>query len=223
MAFNSNIQWTQATWNPWHGCKKVSPGCKFCYMYRGKEQYKEDPTIVQRSKTRFNDPLKWTEPRTIFTCSWSDFFIEEADAWRQEAWQIILITTHHFYQILTKRPERIAQCLPVRFDSPRAFIPRNVIFITSVENQETFNERWPIMRELKKKYGMKVGLSIEPLLGPIDVWNEFVEHHNAQPDWVIVGGESGNDNGKYKYRECQLEWIDDIVSKCQQLAISLFL
>lgn len=224
MAFNSNIQWTQATWNPWHGCKKVSPGCKYCYMYRGKEQYKQDPKIVQRSKTRFNDPLKWTEGRVIFTCSWSDFFIDEADAWRLEAWQIVLMTRgHHFYQILTKHPERIEEQLPTDFDGDK-IIPDNVIFIASVENQEMFDKRWPILRDLKKRYGMKVGLSVEPLLGPIDMHDAFVEDWNwkHQPDWVIVGGESGNEIGKYRYRKCEMEWVENIVLKCRELGISVF-
>ena len=107
MAIQSKIQWTNATWNPWHGCKKVSPGCKFCYMYRDKERYNQDPTTVLKSKTKFNAPLQWNEPKLIFTCSWSDWFIEEADQWRAEAWKIIKNTPHHTYQILTKRPERI--------------------------------------------------------------------------------------------------------------------
>lgn len=59
MAINSSIQWTEATWNPWHGCKKVSTGCKFCYMYRDKAKFGQDPTLVVRSKGKFNDPLRW--------------------------------------------------------------------------------------------------------------------------------------------------------------------
>jgi protein gp37 len=224
MAHSSSIQWTQATWNPWHGCKKVSPGCKYCYMYRDKEKYGQDPMLVQRSKTRFNDPLKWTEGRVIFTCSWSDFFIEEADAWRRDAWEIIFATQRHFYQIVTKRPERIEMALPL---DPGGFlgdreVPKNTIFIVSAEDQKTFDKRWPIMRELKREYGIKVGLSLEPLLGPIDLHDALVENWDCQPDWIIVGGESGNDIGKYLYRECKLQWIDEIVFLCQQLAVPVF-
>ncbi|NJO28539.1 MAG: DUF5131 family protein [Richelia sp. SL_2_1] len=92
MAQNSKIQWTDATWNPWHGCKKVSAGCKFCYMYRDKERYGHDPSNVLRSKSTFYDPMNWSfqmqnvklgeklKPSfaafpnmRIFTCSWSDF------------------------------------------------------------------------------------------------------------------------------------------------------
>jgi protein gp37 len=83
MGEKSAIEWTQNTWNPWQGCHKVSPGCKFCYMYRDKERYGQDPKIVVRSKPpTFNAPLKWKEPALVFTCSWSDWFVEEADDWR---------------------------------------------------------------------------------------------------------------------------------------------
>jgi protein gp37 len=107
MAHESKIEWTEATWNPWHGCHKVSQGCKNCYMFRDKARYGQDPNVVVRSKTKFYDPLKWTEPRTIFTCSWSDFFIEESDAWRDEAFAIMALTPQHTYQVLTKRAERM--------------------------------------------------------------------------------------------------------------------
>ncbi len=67
MADKTKIQWTDATWNPFYGCKKVSPGCKYCYMYRDQEWYGLDPTRVKRSKTKFKEPLLWKEPRKIFT------------------------------------------------------------------------------------------------------------------------------------------------------------
>jgi protein gp37 len=111
VAHESKIEWTEATWNPWHGCHKVSAGCKNCYMFRDKAKYGQDPNVVVRSKTRFYDPLKWKEPRTIFTCSWSDFFIEEADPWRDEAFAIMALTPQHTYQVLTKRPERMLEYL----------------------------------------------------------------------------------------------------------------
>ena len=83
---DSKIQWTDDTVNFWHGCKKVSDGCKFCYMYRDKERYGQDATTILRSGDNiFYQALKWKEGRKIFTCSWSDFFIAEADGWRADA------------------------------------------------------------------------------------------------------------------------------------------
>ena len=90
MGMNSKIEWTDATWNPWQGCHKVSPGCENCYMFREKTAYGQDPDVVVRSKLpTFNLPLKLKEPQKVFTCSWSDFFIQEADPWREDAWDII--------------------------------------------------------------------------------------------------------------------------------------
>lgn len=115
MSVSTKIAWTDATWNPWQGCRKVSQGCKNCYMYAEKTRYGQDPATVVRSKdATFYAPFKWEkqavkagEQRKVFTCSWSDFFIEEADTWRDEALAIIAMTPHLTYQILTKRPERM--------------------------------------------------------------------------------------------------------------------
>lgn len=109
MGQTTAIAWTDATQNFWQGCKKVSTGCKFCYMYRDKERYKADPTLVVRSAdATFYAPLRkrsFQEPQRVFTCSWSDFFIEEADAWRPDAWYVMKRSPHLItYQILTKRP-----------------------------------------------------------------------------------------------------------------------
>ncbi len=213
----SKIQWTDATWNPWHGCKKVSDGCKYCYMYRDKERYGQDPTKVLRSKDNFLVPLKWKEPRLIFTCSWSDFFIDEADAWRKEAWAIIKATPQHTYQILTKRPERILGCLPDDWGNGYD----NVWLGISAENQEQYDIRYWALRAVPAIIKF---ISIEPLLGIVmlggavyqwDGWSNGV-------DWVIVGGESGNDTGNYRYRPCDVNWISGIVEQCDREGVPVF-
>src|SRR3990167_5576666 len=95
MAETTGISWCDATWNPFMGCHKVSQGCAKCYMFREMKFYGRDPNVVVRSKTTFNNPLKWAKNgkvnsgAKIFTCSWSDWFIEEADEWRDEAWEIV--------------------------------------------------------------------------------------------------------------------------------------
>ena len=161
MGDRSNISWTMATWNPWRGCRKVSPGCKNCYMFRDQTRYGQDPSIVTRSKTTFNAPLKWKEPTLIFTCSWSDWFIEEADAWRAEAWDIIRRTPHHTYQILTKRPERMVEHLPADWGDGWS----NVWMGVSVESQQYADKRIPELLEIPARVRF---LSVEPMLGPID-------------------------------------------------------
>src|SRR5437870_1240548 len=79
MGQTSAIEWTDATWNPWMGCEKVSPGCAHCYMYREQRQYGHDPAALRRSKTKFEEPLRWSSPRMVFACSWSDWFHPGAD------------------------------------------------------------------------------------------------------------------------------------------------
>lgn len=211
MAEQSKIQWTEATWNPWHGCKKVSEGCKYCYMYRDKERYKQDPVTVLRSKGNFNAPLKWKEPKLIFTCSWSDWFIDEADAWRPEAWEIIKATPWHTYQILTKRPERIKRCLPEDWGR---FGYKNVWLGVSVENQKA-TSRLKILKEIPAAVRFA---SIEPILELIDF-----NYTNKEINWVIVGGESGNDTGKYRYRKCTKGMISWIALQCHEQGIPLFI
>ncbi len=238
MAENSKIQWTDATWNPWHGCTKVSAGCKYCYMFRDKERYGQDPTKVIRSGT-FNDPLRWLgktrktsalinapQPGAkIFTCSWSDFFIKDADEWRADAWKIIKETPQFTYQILTKRPERINDCLPEDWDEGHGY--PNVWIGVSVENQEIAAER---MYHMCTFGAARKFLSVEPLLGQINL--SQIKRRSATPnkefylieafDWVIVGGESGNDTGKYLYRECDVAWIEQIIFDCKFNEVPVF-
>jgi protein gp37 len=115
MSESTDISWTDATINFWQGCRKISPGCKFCYMFRDKEtRFGQDGNVIAKVSDRtINKTLKaLTKPSKIFTCSWSDFFIKEADEWRDDAWKIIRDNPQHQWQILTKRPENIENHLP---------------------------------------------------------------------------------------------------------------
>ncbi|HIC8757221.1 TPA: DUF5131 family protein [Elizabethkingia anophelis] len=203
----THIQWTEATWNPWHGCKKVSDGCKFCYMYRNKDRFGQNPTTVLRSKTKFREPLGWKEPTTIFTCSWSDWFIEDADEWRNEAWDIIRRTPQHTYQILTKRPERIKDHLPDYFNELH-----NVWIGVSVESQKHVNR----INYLKDLHCITF-VSFEPLIGEI-TWDKSMNNL----DWCIIGGESGNDTGKYIYRPLELHWIEKLIDGAKSNNVKCF-
>jgi len=201
MAQSSTIEWTEATWNPWHGCNKVSPGCAHCYMYRDKKRYGQDPSVVVRSKTSFDAPHRWKSSKMIFTCSWSDFFIADADEWRNEAWQIIRDTPQHTYQILTKRPERILEHLP------HGWPFQNVWLGVSVENPRFY---WRI-ESLKQIPASVRFLSLEPLLSSMA----------ALPlqgiSWVVVGGESGP-----KCRPMKAEWVREIQRQCRTAKASFF-
>ncbi len=100
---NSYISLTNNTFNFWIGCRKLSPGCKFCYMHRMYDNKGIDPNIVGRTgDATFKQALRWKEPKMIFTNSMSDFFIEDADQWRDDAWEEIRNAPHHQWQCLTK-------------------------------------------------------------------------------------------------------------------------
>jgi protein gp37 len=203
MAKKSLIEWTDSSWNPWQGCIKISPGCKNCYMYRNKKRFGKNPKAVVRSKTTFNDPLHWKSPRLIFACSWSDWFIKEADEWRPEAWDIIKQTPQHTYQILTKRPERILDHLPQDWGKG---LP-NVWLGVSIENQDYLFRK----EILVKIPAILKFISAEPLLGPIDFGNL------DEIDWMITGGESGPNA-----RPMKPEWAISIKDQCQKAGIIYF-
>lgn len=188
------------------GCTKISPGCKFCYMYREMQRYGRDPFTVQRSKTCFDAPRRWKEPRLVFTCSWSDFFIEAADAWRPEAWGVIWATAHT-YQILTKRPELIAERLPICWDE----IKHRVWLGTSVESP-AYLWRKDFLCELPAGLGEVRFLSLEPLLERIP------DIDLGGISWVIVGGESGTE----RRRECNPDWICEVVDQCRAAKVPVF-
>jgi protein gp37 len=211
MADTSAIEWTDATWNPWMGCEKVSPGCAHCYMFREQRQYGSDPSVVRRSKTKFGDPLRWSDSRFVFTCSWSDWFHPGADPWRDEAWQVIRATPHLTYQILTKRPELIPERLPADWGDGYA----NVWFGVSVENSR-FTWRADALRDVPAAVRF---VSAEPLLGSL-----FDASGNREAlaldaiDWLIVGGESGPGA-----RRLELEWAFELMRACDEVGTAFFM
>lgn len=210
MGAQTKIQWTQRTWNPWQGCRKVSPGCKYCYMYRDKQRYGQDPmTVVRSAPVTFNAPLRWPTPNLVFTCSWSDWFIEEADGWRADAWDIVRRTPHLTYQILTKRPERILSHLPPDWGQGWP----NVWLGVSAENQATANERIPLLVQVPAAVRW---VSAEPLIGSVDLepWTDST----PGLDWVVVGGESGP-----QARPMFAAWALSLLEQCQAAGVPVFL
>lgn len=230
----SKIQWTGATWNPWHGCVMVSSGCTACYMYRDKIRYAKKGSIakdviegirnVVRSKApTFNRPYIWNKEvddgkrqgtdTLVFTCSWSDWFIDQADSWRDDAWEIVRQTPNLTYQILTKRPQRIKDHLPEFWDD----IKDRVWLGTSVEDHSQ-------LHRITHLEGIDVPVrfvSFEPLIGPIHLDRPV----NIQ--WFIVGGESGT---KMKYggldfnpRPMEYDWVADLLMYAQHHNIPFFM
>lgn len=220
MGQKSAIQWTDATWNIARGCTKVDEDCKFCYMYRDSfDSTRYNPLQVVRTKGVFNLPLRIKEPSKIFTSSLTDVFHPAIDSYRNEMWDIIRRCPQHTFQILTKRPERIEEHLPTFWPEIR----KRVWLGTSIGSQAGIQRMWDLITPIQP--GIKF-LSLEPLHGELNIpFNEFVDMgHKVKDliDWVIVGGESGNETGKYRYRPCKLEWIEKIVEQCQEYGISVF-
>lgn len=208
MGKNSSISWTHDTWNPWVGCKKVSLGCVNCYMFRERERFGEKGTDIRRTKdATFLAPLKYAPGRLVFVCSFSDFFLPEADEWRAEAWNVIRSANQCTFQILTKRPDRIKECLPEDWGDGWS----NVWLGVSVEDQRSADKRLPLLAGIPAVLRF---VSAEPLLDAVNVsaWlrDGFV-------DWVIVGGESGP-----KSRHMHLEWVLDLWDDCDDYCVPFF-
>ncbi len=195
MGENTTISWTDHSHNFWYGCRKVSAGCKNCYAERDMNRYPQfNFDTVTRAKG-FDKPLRWKEPAKVFVNSWSDFFIEEADPWRDDAWDIIRRTPHLTYQILTKRPALIADRLPA--DWGGAY--NHVWLGMTAETQQAYNDR--IIPFIKLQCTTRF-ISFEPLLEEISPNLNFTRMIN----WFIIGGESGPNS-----RPMKLEWAEKLV------------
>lgn len=198
MGKDSGVIWSDSSHGFWYGCKKVSAGCANCYAKRDMERFKKDFNTVTRAKG-FDKPLKWKESGLVFVNPQSDFFIEAADEWRDDAWEIIRQTPHLTYQILTKRPENIPSRLPADWPLP------NVYLGVTAENQAMYNERAYLLSQIPAVYRF---VSIEPMLGPVAI-------NPALPiDYVICGGESGPDA-----RPMQGNWPLELQQQCAAAGI----
>jgi protein gp37 len=170
-------------------------------MYRDKTRYGQDPAVVVRSKTTFGEPLKWKDPQRIFTCSWSDFFIEQADEWRPDAWEVIRRTPQHTYLVLTKRPERIADHLPQGW-------PWSHVWLGVSIETPAYAWRADMLRDLP---ATRRFLSCEPLLADLGGLDLRGIH------WVIVGGESGT-----HHRPMEVAWAESIRDQCLAAGVPLY-
>jgi protein gp37 len=203
----SLIQWCDYTQNFWWGCIKLGTECAKCYMYRWlNDKGGNGRNIFRLSDSKFFEPLYWKEKGRVFTCSFSDFFLEEADCWRDDAWDVIRRTPHLTWLILTKRPERILYCLPSDWGQGWD----NVWLGVSVGIQSSF-ERAKVLAEIPAKIRF---ISAEPILEELDFMIEF----NGNPlmshyQWVIFGGETGNETGPYTYRPCKVEWFERAIKE----------
>ncbi len=230
---STGIEWTDRTWNPVVGCTVVSEGCKRCYAktlhdqrhaayQRGSlqniPQYAHPFETIQLMRQRIDAPMRWRKPARIFVNSMSDLFHEEVpDFFLDSLFAVMKRATHHQFQILTKRAERMHSYM---FDRLRKYSdepPANVWLGVSTENQRRFDERVPVLLDTP---AAKRFISAEPLLGPIDAMNVKPGPFSwlERLDWVIAGGESGAGA-----RPLELDWLRDLRDQCEQTHTAFFL
>lgn len=210
----SQIEWTDSTWNPVAGCSIMSKGCTHCYAmqmarrleamgvekYTGLTRKSGDRTIwngkIREDYSALEIPLRWKKPRKIFVNSMSDLFhVDVSNAFVNEVWKVMRQTPQHHYQILTKRPDRMAEMLT----SIQPVALPNVWLGTSVENREVVFR----INDLRNVPAAIRFVSFEPLIGSVG------EVDLKDIDWAIVGGESG-----HQARPIKTTWIDEIHARC---------
>jgi protein gp37 len=216
MGFNSSIEWTTHTFNPWWGCTKVSDGCKFCYAESLSKRYGHDVWGANKSRRLMSDnhwqnPIKWNAEAIqlgvryrVFCASMADVFEEQAPEGQLERlWELIRQTPNLDWQLLTKRPQRIAENLPSDWGQGYT----NVWLGTSVEDERVLER----IEHLIAVPAMVHFLSLEPLLGPLP--NLPLENI----DWVIAGGESG-----HGARSMEKQWVIEIRRQCRAFGVAFF-
>ena len=202
-----------AIWNPWHGCHKISPGCLNCYVYRRDAEFGKDSSIVTKTAA-FNLPIKRNRQKEyklqpdgepVYACMTSDFFIEEADEWRQEAWNMIKERQDLDFVIITKRIHRFQDCIPSDWGEGY----NTVTVICTCEDQARADSRLPLFLKLPIRYKQVIH---EPMLGPIDI-RKYLK--SGQIEQVICGGESGENA-----RICDFAWVLDSWRQCVEADVS---
>lgn len=200
-------------WNPWHGCIKKIEGCENCYMYyldykhgkNGSNIYKSNNNFYYPIKKKLNGEYQIKSGELIRVCMTSDFFLEEADEWRFEAWQLIASRKDVKFYILTKRPERIMDNLPSDWNEGY----ENVILNVTCENQRRVEERMPIFIKVPAKHK---GVMVAPFIGEVSL-HKYLNLGNIEQ--VICGGE--NYNGS---RICNFEWVKKLANECKEASVN---
>jgi protein gp37 len=218
----TSIEWTDATWNPVAGCTVLTAGCTNCYAVRmaarleamGLEKYKgltrkSGGRAVWTGKIRLDSkslgaPTGWTKPRKVFVNSMSDLFHPKVPkTFIFRVWGVMQSTPRHTYQILTKRPEVMAEVLC----DPRFPVLPNVWLGTSVEDARVLG-RLDALRRVPAAIRF---VSLEPLIGSV------ASGDLTGIDWAIVGGESGP-----RSRKMKPEWVDEIEAMCRRSGTAFF-
>lgn len=221
MSLHSAIEWTDATWNPVTGCTEVSAGCDHCYAKTFAERWRDVPGHpyeqgfdIRLWPSRLNYPLHWRKPRRIFTNSMSDLFHKDVpDEFILQVFGVMAQADWHIFQVLTKRPSRLARLVPritkylSQFTGPNDRWPAHIWIGVSVE---TMQYRWRVDQLRTVPVAVRF-ISAEPLLGSLRDLNLNDIH------WLITGGESGPG-----HRPCNPTWVQELRDLCQAGGIAFF-
>lgn len=196
-------------WNPWRGCRKCSDGCLHCYIHKGDEKRGINKQDIIKTKD-FSKPVERLKngrykmkSGIVYTCFSTDFFIEDADKWRDECWKMIKERQDCTFLFLTKRIERFYNCIPSDWGDGY----ENVVICCTVENQKNADIKLKIFSGLPIKHKC---ITAQPLLENIDM-----EKYLDDIELVVVGGESDKNARPLKY-----DWVLDIRSQCERKNVS---
>ncbi len=193
-----------AFWSPWRGCHKHSEGCKYCYIHKGDYKRGVDTNIIVKTDQFYapimkseNGEYKIKSGQIVYLCFQTDFFLEDADLWRDECWKIIKERPDLNFLFLTKRIDRFEICIPEDWGEGYD----NVIIGCTIENQFNADYRLSIFSKLAIKHK---DIICQPLLEEIDI-----KKYLNNIDLVVVGGES-DQNARY----LNYDWVLKIRNQC---------
>lgn len=216
---NNLIQWPRAQywdkpWNPWLGCRHISPACDNCYARTSSERW--GVSFSPHKTGKLNPP----KSGVVFCGNMTDLFGEFLSDNDIRDWYNLLIEaamgakTDARYLVLTKRARRMNELRKKFFmEKDLESVINDVLWGITAENQDMFDER---ISSFAGAFN-RSWLSCEPLLGPIDLHLDHYADHNWKPSWIAVGCESGA-----KRRPCKIEWIEDIVCQAKAYDIPVF-
>jgi protein gp37 len=213
MATTTQIEWTDATWNPVTGCTKITRGCDFCYAERFSERFRgvpghpfENGFDLTLRPERLEQPLHWKRPKRIFVNSMSDLFHKEVPKpFIDSVFDTMEAAEWHTYQVLTKRSSLMTRYLRSRYGNGLG--PPHIWLGVSVEDAKNFVR----IKHLRAARAATKFVSFEPLLGPVGI----VDLTGIR--WAIVGGESGP-----HARPMAEEWAIEIRDQCQAANVAFF-
>ena len=192
-------------WNPWSGCHKYSEGCNNCYIHKGDARkgidtnivYKTDKFLAPIEKMKRSGEYKIKPNQIVYLCFRSDFFIEEADQWRSECWNIIKTRSDLHFIFLTKRIERFYKCIPDDWDNGY----NNITIGCTIENQLHADKRLSLFLEMPIQHK---NIICQPLIESINI-----EKYLKNIELVVVGGESDRNARPLDYN-----WVLSIRNQC---------